>query len=123
MTNRQVMFSVAVMAFLLAAFTPAFAAVPEDTAAFVSHCTDHFDECRSEVVDINNINMMQQIGGNHACSLPATGAGDRKARHEYYIVATNAILDWLKANSASRAPKTFDAISQAMKALWPSECR
>jgi hypothetical protein len=75
------------------------------------------------VVDINNINMMRQLGGNHGCSLPATGAGDRKARHEYYIVATNAILDWLKANRASRAPDTFDAISQAIAALWPSECK
>ena len=92
---------------------------PADTATFVAYCTDHFEVCRRAVLDVNNINMMQLFGGNHGCSFPHTAA----KTHGDSITATKAILVWLNANATSRAPKTYDAIEQATKALWPSECR
>jgi hypothetical protein len=92
---------------------------PADTATFVTYCSDHFEVCRKEVLDVNNINMMQLLGGNHGCSFPHTAA----KTHGDSITATKAILVWLNTNATSRAPKTYDAIEQATKALWPSECR
>jgi tetratricopeptide (TPR) repeat protein len=96
--------------------------VPADSAAFVPYCADHFDLCRLTVVDVNNINMMKQMGGSHGCTFPRPGTSGRAAYHAKSIEATKAILDWQKANSASLAPKRDDAIEQAMTALWPSEC-
>jgi hypothetical protein len=91
---------------------------PADTATFVTYCTDHFEVCRKEVLDVNNINMIQMLGGNHGCSFPHTAA----KTHGDSIAATKAILVWLNTNGTSRVPKTYDAIEQATKALWPGEC-
>lgn len=96
--------------------------VPTDAAAFVPYCADHFDLCRLTVVDVNNINMMNEMGGHHGCTFPRPGINGREAYHTKSIEATEAILDWQKAKSASLAPKRDDAIEQAMAALWPSEC-
>jgi hypothetical protein len=64
---------------------------PADTATFVTYCSDHFEVCRKEVLDVNNINMMRLIGGNHGCSFPHTAA----KTHDDSITATKAILAWL----------------------------
>jgi hypothetical protein len=95
---------------------------PADTAAFVPYCTDHFDGCRTKVITVNNLNKLNQMRGVHGCTFPSPhDAG--QTYHSNSIAATNAILDWLKANSASQAQKPTDAINQAMAALWPSECK
>jgi hypothetical protein len=92
---------------------------PDDTASFIPSCTDHFEACRNSVLMVNNMNMMQMLGGNHGCSFPHTGA----KTHADSIAATNAILVWLKAHEKLRAHNTDKAIAQATKALWPQECR
>ncbi|HEY1210836.1 MAG TPA: hypothetical protein VGE85_15835 [Terracidiphilus sp.] len=98
------------------------AAAPSDTESFIAYCTDaNFESCRSEVMDVANINLMKQIGGTYSCTLPQSD--DRLKRAADRITATKAILAWLKANPTKRLPKTYDAISQAMEALWPSECQ
>ncbi len=97
--------------------------VPADSSAFVTYCTDHLEACRSTVVDINNIMMMRQIGGNHACSLPDPKSHNRDEQIAVRRAETKTILVWLKSNSTSRARKTDEAIVQAIKALWPEECR
>jgi tetratricopeptide (TPR) repeat protein len=97
------------------------AMVPADTTSFISYCTNHFALCRETVVDINNIMMIRQLGGNHGCTFPTPGEGV-EAYHAAAIEATKAILEWLKANSTSRAPNKDAAIAQAMAALWPSQC-
>jgi hypothetical protein len=87
----------------------------------LTYCTDHFDACRTEVVNVDNLNSLNQVGGDHhSCTFPKTGG--RTMYHSDTIAATKAILGWLKANSAVRAPKTDDAIEQAMAALWPDRC-
>jgi len=97
------------------------ATVPANTNAFIPYCTDHFDLCRESVVDVNNFMMIRQLGGNHGCTFPTPG-DDVAAYHAESIDATKAILEWLKANTASLAPKKDAAIEQAMAALWPSGC-
>jgi hypothetical protein len=97
--------------------------VPSDTGAFVTYCAGHLEACRLAVVDVNNDMMMKQMGGNHGCSLPKPSSADPALRKDERRVWTLAILDWLKANSSVRVQKTNDAIAQAMKALWPKECR
>jgi hypothetical protein len=97
-------------------------AAPSDTESFIAYCTDaNFESCRSEVMDIANINLMKQIGGTYSCTFPQSD--DRSKRAADRITATKAILAWLKANPTKRMPKTDDAINQAMAALWPSECQ
>jgi tetratricopeptide (TPR) repeat protein len=93
--------------------------VPTDTASFVSYCPNHIEGCRHVLVDVNNINMMRQIGGNRGCTIPHTGAGTRADSKD----AMPKILDWMNANRASLAQKSDVAIEQAMAALWPSECK
>ena len=91
---------------------------PADTATFVSTCASNFEVCRNEVLDVSNYNMIQMMGGQHGCTFPHTQA----KTHADSIAATNAIVDWLNANDAVRAPKTDDAIAQSMAALWPNLC-
>ena len=91
---------------------------PADTATFVSMCAASFEVCRNEVLNVSNYNMIQMMGGQHGCTFPHTEA----KTHADSIAATNAILDWLNANDAVRAPKTDDAIVQSMAALWPNLC-
>jgi tetratricopeptide (TPR) repeat protein len=93
--------------------------VPTDTSSFVSYCANHLEGCRHVVVDVNNINMMRQIGGNRGCTIPHTGAGIRADSKD----ATLKILDWMNANRASLAQESDVAIEQGMAALWPSECK
>jgi hypothetical protein len=94
---------------------------PSDTATFIPSCTTDFEACRNEVLTISNYNRMSQVTGSAypGCTFPHTAA----EIHADSIAATNAIIDWLKANSAAAAPATNEAISQAMKALWPSLCQ
>jgi hypothetical protein len=94
---------------------------PSDTATFVPSCANDFEACRNEVVNMSNYNQLSQLTGSAypGCTFPHTGA----KMHADSIAATNAIIDWLKANSTAAAPKTDDAISQAMKALWPNLCQ
>lgn len=97
---------------------------PNDTATFVSFCNAaNFQVCRGKVVDINNIMLMKQIGGNHGCTIarPNKGTGVEGMRTDS-AVATKAILDWLIANKASRPPQTDLAIAQAIAELWPQNC-
>jgi hypothetical protein len=96
---------------------------PNDTAAFIAYCNDaNFDVCRLKVVNVNNIMLMRQIGHNHGCTFPHPSASKAGGTHTDSIPATKAILDWLRANSASR-PATADlAIAQAMEKLWPENC-
>lgn len=97
--------------------------VPTDTAAFVSYCANHLEGCRHVVVDVNNINMMRQIGGNKGCTFPrSSGSGIQGIRTDSRE-ATIKILDWMNANRASLAQKSDVAINQAMAAVWPSECK
>ena len=93
---------------------------PSDTATFVSSCATNFEACRNEVLTISNYNKMSQLTGSAypGCTFPRTQA----KIHADLITGTNAIIDWLKANSTAAAPKTDEAISQAMKALWPNLC-
>ncbi len=70
------------------------------------------------MVDVNNIMLMRQIGGNHGCTFPRVAGQTRTD----LIPATKAILDWLRANEASRPAKTDLAIAQAMEMLWPQNC-
>lgn len=98
------------------------ALIPNDTAAFVAYCFDHLNTCRLAVVDINNINMIQQIGGNHGCTIPRPSASGREASLASSKEATLAILAWLKTNSATAAPTKDAAIEQAIATLWPSQC-
>ena len=91
----------------------AMRAVPDDTAGFVASCATNFEFCRNEVVDVSNLNLMN----NEGCTFPHPSVTKTDS-----VPATHAIIDWLKANRAARAPKTDDAIKQAMAALWPSRC-
>ena len=91
---------------------------PADTATFVSTCATNFEVCRNEVLNVSNYNMIRMMGGNHGCTFPHAQA----KTHADSIAATNAIVDWLNANNAVRAPKTDDAIAQSMAALWPNLC-
>jgi hypothetical protein len=88
---------------------------PADTTTFVSMCTTDFEDCRNKVLMVSNYNRIRIMGGNHGYTFPRTPA----QVHADSIAATNAIVDWLKANEAVRAPKTGDAIDQSMAALWP----
>ncbi|MGB8845148.1 MAG: hypothetical protein WCC73_05690 [Terracidiphilus sp.] len=98
------------------------AAVPSDTGSFVAYCTDaNFESCRSEVVDIDNINVMKQIGGTYSCAYPHPGG--TSSYHADSIAATKAILVWLEANPTKRLPNSGPAIDQAMAALWPYDCQ
>jgi hypothetical protein len=92
---------------------------PADTAAFISYCEDHFETCRLTVVTINNKTLVNLLVGNHhGCIFPAK-PGNMRADS---AVATKAILAHLKTRTASRAPKTDDAIVAAIKTLWPEKC-
>ncbi len=91
---------------------------PADTATFISTCTADFEVCRNKVLNVDNFNRIRMLGGNHGCTFPHTEA----KIHADSIAATNAIVEWLKANEAVRAPKTSDAIQQSMAALWPNLC-
>jgi hypothetical protein len=77
---------------------------PDDTAAFVSYCTDtNFERCRSKVMDVDNMNLMNQLGGTHGCTFrqsrdPSTRPADR-------IAAAKAILVWLKSSPRSACPR------------------
>ncbi len=96
--------------------------VPADTATFVSYCTDaNWETCRVKVVEVNNAQLVNQLFNKHGCSFPIDKP-DKQSVHDASIVATKAILPWLKANSATRAPKTDSAIVQAIAALWPDHC-
>jgi hypothetical protein len=88
---------------------------PSDTTTFVSKCTTDFEVCRVEV-DVSNYNMVEMMGGKHGCTFPHPTGNSRVDA----VPATNAIIDWLKANEAVRAPKTDDLIAQAMATLWPN---
>jgi hypothetical protein len=95
---------------------------PNDTAAFVSFCNAaNFQVCRGKVVDINNIMLIKQIGGNHGCTIPHPNKGAEGMRADS-AVATKAILDWLIANKGSRPPEADLAIAQAIAELWPQNC-
>lgn len=103
---------------------PADKTVPADTATFVSYCAASFEACRNQLMSIDNEMMRPEAGGSHRCSFPRTTSTNGGSTLDVdSIAATHAILDWLKANSASRAPKTDDAIEQAKKALWPNLCK
>jgi hypothetical protein len=91
---------------------------PADTVTFLSTCATNFEACRVEVVDVSNYNMVEMMGGTHGCTFPHPTGNSRVDA----VPATNAIIDWLKANEAVRAPKTHDSITQAMEALWPNLC-
>ena len=93
---------------------------PSDTSTFVSSCATNFEACRNEVLTVSNYNKMSHLtdAAYHGCTFPRTPA----EIHADSIAGTNAIIDWLNANSAAAAPKTDEAISQAMKALWPNLC-
>jgi hypothetical protein len=93
--------------------------VPTDTTTFVSYCADHFDVCRDKVVQVNNFERMQQLGGKHGCSFPRPGGSSRTNNN----AATKGIIEWLSANGPSRAAETSGAIAQAIATLWPNECR
>ena len=109
--------------------------VPPDSAAFVSYCDSHLEDCREAVVDVNNMELLKNIhivGNNQStktfahvrvCTLPKAGAttlAERKALHREQTIT---IVNWLKTHNAERRPKTGDAILQAMAALWPKECK
>jgi hypothetical protein len=102
---------------------------PSDTATFVSSCATNFEGCRNEVLTISNYNQMSQLTGSAypGCTFPHTTPTSPETKratfHADSITGTNAIVDWLKANSTAAAPKTDEAISQAMKALWPNLCK
>ena len=102
---------------------------PSDTATFVSSCAENFEACRNEVLTVSNYNKMSQLTGSAypGCTFPHTTPASpetkRASFHADSITGTNAIIDWLKANSTVAAPKTDEAISQAMKALWPNLCK
>jgi hypothetical protein len=92
---------------------------PADTATFVSYCTDAtFNDCRLEVVNVFNTEMVNILMGKHGCVYPNESGKMR----ELSVVATKSVLVWLRANSTTRSPKTYDAIAQAMEALWPNLC-
>jgi hypothetical protein len=96
---------------------------PNDTAEFVAYCNDaNFDVCRLRVVNVNNIMLMRQIGHNHGCTFPRPSGSKPGGIHADSIPATKAILDWLRANAASRPADTGLAIAQAMEKLWPGNC-
>lgn len=103
-------------------FKGGLAAAPADTSGFVAYCAGNFEACRSAILDVNNMNLMYKMGlakvdGATACTYPHPGNF-----HDDSVAATKPILDWLKAHVTARRPKTFDAIQQALAALWPSEC-
>jgi hypothetical protein len=92
---------------------------PKDTVTFISSCAANFEACRNEVMTISNYNQIRITGSAYpGCTFPHTTGGF----HADSIVATNAIIDWLKANKAGLPPKTDDAVERAMKALWPNLC-
>src|SRR5450631_3522409 len=82
---------------------------PADTATFLSTCATDFEVCRVKVVDVSNYNMVEMLEGTHGCTFPHPKGNSRMDA----VPATNAIIDWLKANEAVRAPKTDDSITQA----------
>jgi hypothetical protein len=86
---------------------------PADTDAFVASCAADMKDCREAVDDVINYYQMEMYFGRHGCNIP--GGNDR--------TGTPTIITWLNANSATRAPKTDDAIAQAMEALWPDLCK
>lgn len=96
--------------------------VPADTATFVSYCADNFEACRNRLLNIDNL--MRLGGSNRKCSFPrTTSSNGGSTLHTDSIAATTAVVAWLKANGASRAPMTDDAIEQAKRGLWPNLCR
>lgn len=106
--------------------------VPPDSAAFVSYCDSHLEDCREAVVEVNNRELLKNIhivGDSQntvahvrVCTLPKAGGtlDERKTLHREQTIT---IVNWLKTHNAERRPKTSDAILQAMAALWPKECK
>lgn len=91
---------------------------PSDTSSWVASCDTNFENCRHEVVNIHNLNLIDTLSDRHGCTIPTAG----KMRADS-AVATHAIIGWLNANTAVRATKTDDAVNQAIAALWPSLCQ
>lgn len=107
------------LVFLGGATTPP---VPAKTAAFVSYCADHLEDCRLAVRGVDNLQKVKQLMNHeHACALPWTTKIGEEGK-AVVRAQTITILDWLKSHAAMARPKTDDAILQAMAALWPAEC-
>jgi tetratricopeptide (TPR) repeat protein len=96
--------------------------VPVDTASFVPYCASHLDGCRQSVMSVNNTTMINEMSGAKGCTFPKPAAPGLQAYRANSKQVTQKILDWMNANIPSLAPKSDDAIEQAMGALWPSEC-
>jgi hypothetical protein len=98
------------------------AAVPQDTATFVTFCRDQTELCTNAVTDVENDVLIAELYGKYGCTYPTPQGDTRESRHAVRIAYTAKILAWLDANSASRMPMTKDAINQATAALWPAGC-
>jgi tetratricopeptide (TPR) repeat protein len=96
--------------------------VPADTASFVPYCASHLEGCRQSVMDVNNTTMINEMSGAKGCTFPRPANSGLQAYRANSREATQKILDWMNASIPSLAPKSDDAIQQAIAALWPSEC-
>jgi hypothetical protein len=89
------------------------AAEPDMTEAFLTYCDDHFDACKDRIIGVDNINLINSIGGEHpTCFI---NARDKPA----LIDAAKAVLVWLGQHPETKTLKTDDSITKAIAALWP----
>ena len=101
----------------------AIAAVPHDTAKFISYCRTEKESCTNAVTDVMNETQIDMLYGKYGCTYPRPEGDTREARHLVRMAHTQEILRWLEGKDTSAAATTKEAIKQATAALWPSECR
>lgn len=83
------------------------ARIPKKIHEFVPYCTDHFNDCRSIVVLVDNELLSE--GKPHICAI------DIKDNE----IATKSIIGWLARREETHAMSTKTGIRTAIKVLWP----
>jgi hypothetical protein len=98
------------------------AAVPQDTASFVTFCHSHQELCTNAVTDVNNDTLIDMLYGKYGCPYPDVEGDTAAKRHLVHVAYAAKILAWLESNGSSRMATTKEAIKQATAALWPAQC-
>ena len=101
----------------------AIAAVPQDTAKFISYCRTEKESCTNAVTDVMNETQIDMLYGKYGCIYPRPEGDTREARHLVRMAHTQEILRWLESKGPAAPAPTKEAIKQATAALWPSECQ
>lgn len=82
------------------------ARAPKKIHEFVRYCADHFNDCRSIVVLVDN--ELSSEGEPHICTI---GIKDKET-------ATRSIIDWLARREETHAMSTKTGIRTAIRVLW-----